>query len=100
MSETFKGFIVAFVVFMLWSFGCFCGGYLLSDRRATERIESTNIELAKQQQKYDELVRSSAERVARVREELSEQVSNNGKAATELSKLVEQIGKQKLNIKV
>lgn len=98
MSETFKGFIVAFVVFMLWSFGCFCGGYLLSDRRATERIESTNIEFAKQQQKYDELVRSSAERVARVREELSEQVSNNGKAATELSKLVEQIGKQKLNI--
>lgn len=98
MSETFKGFIIAFVVFMLWSFGCFCGGYLLSDRRAAERIESTNIELAKQQQKYDELVRSSAERVARVREELSEQVSNNGKAATELSKLVEQIGKQKLNI--
>lgn len=97
MSE-FKNIIISIIIIILWSFGMFGFGYLLSDRRATERIESTNIELAKQQQKYDELVRSSAERVARVREELSEQVSNNGKAATELSKLVEQIGKQKLNI--
>ncbi len=97
MSEIQK-VIISFIVFVLWSCGCFIGGYLLSDRRAVERIKQTNIELAEQQQKYDDLVRSSAERVARVREELSEQVSNNGKAATELSKLVEQIGKQKLNI--
>lgn len=97
MSEI-KNIVISIIIFILWSAGCFFGGYLLSNSRAIKRINDTNTELAEQQRKYDELVRSSAERVARVREELSEQVSNNGKAATELSKLVEQIGKQKLNI--
>lgn len=98
VSETFKGFIIAFVVFMLWSFGCFCCGYLLSDRRAAERIKQTNIELAEQQQKYDDLIRKSEERISNIREQLLREVSDNGKTATELSKLVEQIRKQKLDI--
>ena len=100
MSETIKGFIIAFVVFIVWSAGCFLGGYLLSNSRATKRINDTNLELAEQQRKYDELMQSTDERIRNIRTELSQQISNNGKATEELSGIIEQIRKQKLNIKV
>ena len=100
MSEVLKGTIIAFVVFLLWSFGCFFGGYLLSNSRATKRINDTNLELAEQQRKYDELIKSTDERIRNIRTELSQQISNNGKATEELSGIIEQIRKQKLNIKV
>ena len=100
MSETIKGFIIAFVVFILWSAGCFFGGYLLSNSRAIKRINDTNTELAEQQRKYDELIKSTDERIRNIRAELSQQISNNGKATEELSGIIEQIRKQKLNIKV
>ena len=98
MSEVLKGTIIAFVVFLLWSFGCFFGGYLLSNSRATKRINDTNLELAEQQRKYDELIKSTDERIRNIRTELSQQISNNGKATEELSKLIEIIRKQKLDI--
>ena len=105
MSETIKGFIIAFVVFIVWSAGCFLGGYLLSNSRATKRINDTNLELAEQQRKYDELIRTSEnrireteQRVSDIREQLSAKVSDNGKATEELSKLIEIIRKQKLDI--
>lgn len=97
MSEI-KSIIISVIILILWSCGCFIGGYLLSDRRAVERIEQANNELAKQQQKYDDLIRKSEERISNIREQLLREVSDNGKTATELSKLVEQIRKQKLDI--
>ena len=97
MSEI-KSIIISVIILILWSCGCFIGGYLLSDRRAVERIKQTNIELAEQQQKYDDLIRKSEERIFNIREQLLREVSDNGKAATELSKLVEQIRKQKFDI--
>ena len=98
MSETIKGFIIAFVVFIVWSAGCFMSGYLLSNSRAIKRINDTNLELAEQQRKYDELIKSTDERIRNIRAELSQQISNNGKATEELSKLIEIIRKQKLDI--
>ena len=98
MSETIKGFIIAFVVFIVWSAGCFMSGYLLSNSRATKRINDTNTELAEQQRKYDELIKSTNERIRNIRAELSQQISNNGKATEELSKLIEVIRKQKLDL--
>lgn len=105
MSEIYKGVIISFVVFLLWSFGCFFAGYLLSNSRATKRINDTNLELAEQQRKYDELIRDTEnrireteQRVSDIREQLSAKVSDNGKATEELSKLIEVIRKQKLDI--
>lgn len=100
MSEIYKGIIISFVVFLLWSFGCFVGGYLLSNSRAIKRINDTNTELAEQQRKYDELIKSTDERIRNIRAELSKQISNNGKATEELSGIIEQIRKQKLNIQI
>ena len=98
MSEAFKGIIIAFVVFIVWSAGCFMSGYLLSNSRAIKRINDTNTELAEQQRKYDELIKSTNERIRNIRAELSQQISNNGKTTEELSNLIETIRKQKLDI--
>lgn len=99
MSE-FQKVIISFVLLILWSIGCFFGGYLLSNSKAIKRINDTNTELAEQQRKYDELIKSTDERIRNIRTELSKQISNNGKATEELSGIIEQIRKQKLNIKV
>lgn len=99
MSE-FQKVIISFVLLILLCIGCFFGGYLLSNSRAIKRINDTNTELAEQQRKYDELIKSTDERIRNIRTELSKQISNNGKATEELSGIIEQIRKQKLNIKV
>lgn len=104
-QDTIKGFLICFAFFLLWSFGCFGFGYLLSNSRATERINEANKQLAEQQQKYDELIRESEDRireteqrVSDIREELSGKVADNGQTITELSKLIEQIKKQRIDI--
>ena len=99
MSE-FQKVIISFILLILLCVGCFFGGYLLSNSRAIKRINDTNIELAEQQRKYDELIKSTDERIRNIRAELSQQISNNGKATEELSGIIEQIRKQKLNIKI
>lgn len=99
MSEV-KNFIIIIVIFVLCNIVCFVSGYLLSNSRAIKRINDTNTELAEQQRKYDELIKSTDERIRNIREQLSQQISNNGKATEELSGIIEQIRKQKLNIKI
>ena len=97
MSEIYK-IIISFIVFILWSFGMFCFGYLLSNSRATERINRANQQLAEQQQRYETLIRESEERISNIRKELFGTISNNEKATTELKGIIEQIRKQRINI--
>lgn len=99
MSEIQK-VIISFILLILLCIGCFFGGYLLSNSRAIKRINDTNTELAEQQRKYDELIKSTDKRIRNIREQLSAKVLDNGKATEELSGIIEQIRKQKLNIKV
>lgn len=104
MSEV-KNFFIIFIIFFLCNTVCFFAGYLLSDRIATKRINEANQQLTEQQQKYDNLIRETEERIKladeriqNIREELSGKVIDNGQAVAELSKLIEQIRKQKLNL--
>ncbi len=98
MSETIKGFIIAFVVFILWSAGCFMSGYLLSNSRATEQLNNANQQLREQQQKYDTLIRETEERIANIRAELRAKLSNNDKTTKELRSIIEQIKRQRIDI--
>lgn len=104
MSEI-KNFIISIVLFGAVCTGCFFGGYIFCDRQAAKRIEEANNQLTEQQRKYDELIRSSNERIREANErirniknELLGKVSDNGEAARELSKLIEQIEKQRIVI--
>ena len=98
MNEVFKGFMVSVILFIVWSCLCFGGGYLLCDKQATKRINQANQQLAEQQQKFDELIRVTDERIRNIKAELFGQIQDNGTTIDELSRLIEQIGKQKLNI--
>ena len=98
MNEVFKGFMVSVILFIVWSCLCFGGGYLLCDKQATKRINQANQQLAEQQQKFDELIRVTDERIRNIKAELFGQIQDNGTTIDELSRLIEQIRKQKLNI--
>ena len=97
MSEIYK-IIISFIVFILWSFGMFGFGYLLSNTRATEQLNQANRQLTDQQQKYDTLVRETEERISNIREELRAKLSNNDKATTELRAIIEQIKRQRIDL--
>ena len=111
MSEI-KNFIVGIILFIVWSTGCFFGGYLFCDKRATKQLEQANNELREQQLKYDELIRTSETRIREsedriratnqqlsdIREQLFGKVSDNGSTITELSTIVEQIKKQRISL--
>ena len=97
MSEIYK-IIISFIVFILWSFGMFSFGYLLSNQRATEQLNKANRQLADEQQKYDTLVREAEERISNIREELRAKLSNNDKATTELRAIIEQIKRQRIDL--
>ncbi len=85
-------------MFILWSFGMFGFGYLLSNTRATEQLNKANRELREQQQKYDELIAETDERIRDIREQLSAKVLDNGKATTELRAIIEQIKRQRIDL--
>ena len=106
MSEI-KNLIISIIIFVLWSVGMFFGGYLLCNRRAVEQLNKANTELAKQQQRYDNLIKQSEERIREteqrisdIRTELLGKISDNGETAKELTGIIEQIRKQKLDIQI
>lgn len=111
MSE-FKNFISGIILLCILCTSCFFGGYIFCDRNAAKRIEDANNQLTEQQRKYDELIRETEERIKqsedRVREankrisdiraELLGKVSDNGETTKELSRIIEQIEKQRITI--
>ena len=98
MSDTFKGFMLCFIVFILWSGFCFGSGYLLCNRNTTKQLERANNQLTEQQQRYEELIRLADERLRGITEKLSGTISDNGQTITELSAIIEQIGKQRIDL--
>lgn len=103
--------IILFIICIAISFGT---GYFLCDRIATRKLEQANNELAKQQSKYDELIRTSTERIREAEDRLREsnerisnitnelfgQISGNEQATTELSTIIEQIRNQKFDLQI
>ena len=96
--EAFKGIIIALFVSFLWSGLCFGAGYLLCNRTATKQLERANQQITEQQRKYDELIKSTDERIREFTENLRGKISDDRQTITELSELIEQIGKQRIDL--
>lgn len=113
MSE-FKNLIISIIFVVVLCAGFFLWGYLFHNARATEQLNKANQQLEEQQRKYDELIKESEarvreseervreanKRVSDIRNELLGKVSDNGEATKELSAIIEQIRKQKLDIQI
>jgi len=100
-----KNLLIIIIIFVLCNIGCFCWGYILSNRRAIEQLDKANQQLAEEQQRYDNLIRESKERireaeqrVSDIRTELLGKVSDNGETTKELSAIIEEIRKQRIDI--
>lgn len=112
MNEFYKSIIGIIIAIVVYSAIWFFGGYFLCDRIATRKLENANQQLEAQQRKYDELIRKSEERIretetrlresneriSNIRNELLGKVSSNGEAVTELTTIIEQIEKQRINL--
>ena len=97
MSE-FQKTIISFVLLIVLCVGCFFAGYILSNRRATEQLNGANKQLEAEQQRYDNLIRETEDRIRNIRTELLGKVSNNGETAKELTSIIEQIKRQRIDI--
>lgn len=97
MSE-FQKVIISFVLLILLCIGCFFGGYLLSNRRATEQLNQANRELREQQQRYELIISSTTEQLANIRKQLQEKVNDNGATTKELRSIIEQIKRQRIDL--
>ena len=93
-----KNSIIIIIIFIIWSVGMFGFGYLLSNRRATEQLNEANKQLEAEQQRYDNLIRETEDRIRNIRTELLGKVSNNGETAKELTSIIEQIKRQRIDI--
>ena len=93
-----KNIFIIIIIFIVWSFGMFGFGYLLSNRRATEQLNEANKQLEAEQQRYDNLIRETEDRIRNIRTELLGKVSNNGETAKELTSIIEQIKRQRIDI--
>lgn len=104
MNE-FKNICVDFVLLIVLCSGSFGGGYILSNSRAIGQFKQANQQLKKLQQEYDRAIATAKQQtelankqLRDIGDQLSQQVQSSGRATQELSELIEQIRKQKLNI--
>ena len=102
-----KGYFTAIFIIIFWSAMCGFGGYILSNSRAIGHLNEANQQLAELQQEYDRVIATAREQaelankqLRTIGDQLSQQVQSSGRATQELSELVKQIQKQKLNIQV
>lgn len=97
MNEIQK-IISSFILLVALCTGFFFAGYLFHNKRTIEQLNRANQQLEEQQRKYEELIRTTDERIRNLRAAISGQVSSNQEATNELSKLIGAIQKQKLNL--
>lgn len=102
-----KGYFTAIFIIIFWSAMCGFGGYIFSNARAIEQLEQAHQQLAELQQEYDNAIATAREQaelankqLRSIGEQLSQQVQSSGRTTKELSELIEQIQKQKLNIQI
>lgn len=102
-----KGYFTAFFIIIFWSAMCGFGGYILSNSRAIGQLNEANQQLKELQQEYDNAIATAREQaelankqLRDIGEQLSQQVQSSGRATQELSEIIEQIRKQKLNIQI
>lgn len=112
MNDVYKGIVGFIILFLVWGFGMFCFGYFLHNKRATDQLNEANRQIEAQQRRYDDLIRESKERIrqseervreaneriANIREELFGKVSANGEAERELSAIIEQVKRQRIDL--
>lgn len=97
MSETVKGFVIAFVVFMLWSVGCFFAG-ILYNSRTDGKIDDGDREYQQQQQQLDEQIAITTTTISGLGEDIRREVYISTRAVGNIQELLQEIRKQRIDL--
>lgn len=97
MSETIKGFIIAFVVFILWSAGCFFAGVLYNSR-TNGAINDRDTQYQREQQQLDEQIATSTTTISNLTNDIRKEIYISTRAVRNIQELLEEIGKQRIDI--
>lgn len=97
MSETVKGIVISFVVFMLWSIGCFFAGVLYNGR-TNGNIDNRDNEYQQEQQKLDEQIATSTTTISNLTDDIRQEIYISTRAINNLQELLEEIRKQRIDL--
>lgn len=97
MSETFKGIVISFVVFMLWSIGCFFGG-ILYNSRTNGKVDDRDREYQQEQQQLDEQIAITTTTISGLGEDIRREVYISSRSVRNIQELLQEIRKQRIDI--
>ena len=97
MSETIKGFIIAFVVFILWSAGCFFAGVLYNSR-TNGATNDRDTEYQREQQQLDEQIATSTTTISNLTNGIRQEIYVSTRAVGNIQELLEEIRKQRIDL--
>lgn len=96
MSEIYK-IIISFIVFILWSFGCFFAGVLYNGR-TNGNIDDRDNEYQQEQHKLDEQIATSTTTISGITEDMRQEIYISTRAVGNLQELLEEIRKQRIDL--
>lgn len=97
MSEIYKGVIISFCVFLLWSFGCFFAG-ILYNSRTNGNIDDRDTEYQREQQQLDEQIAITTGTVSNITNDIRQEIYISTRAVGNIQELLEEIRKQRIDL--
>lgn len=96
MSEIYK-IIISFIVFILWSAGCFFAG-ILYNGRANGTINDRDTQYQQEQQQLDEQIATSTTTISGITNDIRQEIYISTRAVGNLQELLEEIRKQRIDL--
>ena len=96
MSEIYK-IIISFIVFILWSAGCFFAGVLYNGR-TNGTINDGDTQYQQEQQQIDEQIAVTTGTISGITNDIRQEIYISTRAVGNLQELLEEIRKQRIDI--
>ena len=97
MSDTFKGMFFCFVVFLLWSAGCFFAGVLYNSR-TNGTTDDRDTEYQREQQQLDEQIAVTTGTISNITNDIRQEIYISTRAVANIQELLEEIRKQRIDL--
>ena len=96
MSEIYK-IIISFIVFILWSVGCFFAG-ILYNGRTNGTINDRDTQYQQEQQQLDEQIAITTTTISGITNDMRQEIYISTRAVGNLQELLEEIRKQRIDL--
>lgn len=97
MSDTVKSMLFCFIVFILWSAGCFFAGVLYNSR-TNGKIDDRDREYTEQQQQFDEQITITTTTISGITNDIRQEIYISTRAVANIQELLAEIHKQRIDL--